>query len=177
MKAYAGFFLCVILPACGMLAQSSEPTLFAESFRKGSTHIAEEKFQARLSPAEATYRERIKDSAGNDRYELTITSQGPVGDNKITSWRVQLRDLRHNAYGNLLVADQQPSEDAKNNLWWLNPNAFGPVPIRAKRIVKVDGFYVIFRVKDLHFTPLDSPYIDSMVVDFELTNTAPDHVQ
>ena len=86
---------------------------------------------------------------------------------------MQLRDLRHSIYNNLLLENQEPAQEAKNNLWWLNPNPFGPVPIRAKRIVKVDGFYVIFQVKDIHFTPLDSPYLDSMVVQFELTNSDP----
>lgn len=154
-------------------AQTDSPTMYAESFRKGSTHIAEDKFEAKLTPADPNYRERVRDAAGNDRYELTITPQGPLGDNKITSWRVQLRDLRHAIYHNLLMADQVPSQDARNNLWWLDPNRFGPVPIRARRIVKVDGFYVMFQVEDLHFTPLDSPYLDSMVVRFELTNSDP----
>jgi len=154
-------------------AQSPSSTIYAESFRKSSTHITEDKFEARLTPANSAYRERIKDSAGNDRYELTIMPQGPVGDNKITSWRVQLRDLRHTIYNNLLLEDQEPSQDPKNNLWWLNPNQMGSVPIRARRIVKVDSFYVVFQVKDIHFTPLDSPYLDSMMVQFELTNNDP----
>jgi hypothetical protein len=161
-----------VLIAALASAQSSS-TIHAESFRKGQTRVTEEKFEARLSPGAPTYRERIKDSAGNDHYELTITPQGPAGDNKITSWRIQLRDLRHTIYNNLLLENQEPSQDARNNLWWLNPNPFGPVPIRTKRIVKVDSFYVIFQVKDLHFTPLDSPYLDSMVVQFELTNSNP----
>jgi hypothetical protein len=154
-------------------AQSSSPTVYAESFRKGATHIVEDRFEARLSPANATYRERIKDSAGNDRYELNIFPQGPAGDNQVTSWRIQLRDLRHVIYHNLLVEDQEASQDSKNNLWWLNPNDVGLAPIHAKRIVKVDGFYVAFQVKDLHFTPLDSPYLDSMVVQFNFTNSDP----
>jgi hypothetical protein len=153
--------------------QSDSPTVYVESFRKGSTRITEDKFEAKLTPADANYRERVKDTAGNDRYELTITPQGPVGDSKITSWRVYFRDLRHTIYSNLLVEDQEPSQDPKNNLWWLNPNRFGMVPIRSKRIVKVDAFYVVFQVKDLHFTPLDSPYLDSMSVQFELTNDDP----
>lgn len=154
-------------------AAQDAPTIYAESFRQGATRITDDKLEVKLSPAEATYRERIKDSAGNDRYELTITPQGPLGDNKITSWRVQLKDLKHSLYNNLLLAQQQPSEEAKNNLWWLNPNPFGPVPIRARRIVKVDAFYVLLRVKDLHFTPLDSPYLDSMVLQLEVTNGDP----
>ena len=50
---------------------------------------------------------------------------------------------------------------------------FSPVPIRAERIMKVDGFYVVLQVKDYHCTPLDSPYLDSMVVRFNFTNTDP----
>jgi hypothetical protein len=166
-------FLALILAAALATAQSASPTVYAESFRKGATRITEDKFEARLSPANPTYRERIKDTAGNDRYELTITPQGPAGDNKITSWRAQLRDLRHNIYDNLLVAEQEPNQDPQNNLWWLNPNRFGLAPIRARRIIKVDAFFVVFEVKNLHFTPLDSPYLDSMVVECEFTNSDP----
>jgi hypothetical protein len=173
MNAPALSSLVLVLVAAAASGQSSSPTVYAESFRKSSTHITEEKFEAKLTPADATYRERIKDSAGNDRYELTITPQGPLGDNKITSWGVNLRDLHHTIYNNLLVEDQEPSQDPKNNLWWLNPNRFGGVPIRAKRIIHVDGFYVVFEVRDLHFTPLDSPYLDSMAVRFELSNSDP----
>ena len=135
--------------------------------------VAEEAFDAKLSPQNATYRERIRDSRGDDRYEMTITPHVPEGDNKITAWEVKLRDLRHTIYNNVLVAEQAPSADAKNNLWRLDPNRFGPVPIRAKRIIKVDEFYVVIQVKDLHFTPLDSPYLDSMAVQFAFTNSDP----
>jgi hypothetical protein len=154
-----------------LLGQNDSPAIYAESFRQGSTRITEESFEAKLSPQNATYRERIKDSRGNDRYELTITPHVPEGDNKITSWTVKLRDLRHSIYNNILMAGQEPSTDAKNNLWLLDPNRFGPVPIRSRRIIKVDGFYVLIQVKDLHFTPLDSPYLDSMVVGFAFSNS------
>ena len=165
--------LGLILSAVCLSAQSGSPTIYAESFRKGATRITEDTFDAKLTPDNATYRERIKDSLGNDRYELTITPQGPEGDDRITSWRVKLRDLRHSIYSNILLVDQEPTPDPKNNLWWLNPNRFGLVPIRAKRIMKVDGFYVAFQVKDLHFTPLDSPYLDSLDVQFTFTNSDP----
>ncbi len=149
------------------------PTIYAESFRKGETQITEESFEAKLNPRNPTYRERIKDSRGNDRYELTISPQGPEGDNQITSWRVKMRDLRHAIYSNILLEDQEPSPDPKNNLWWLDPNRFGGVPIRARRIVKVDGFYVTIQVQDIHFTPLDSPYLDSLEVKFAFSNSDP----
>jgi len=165
--------LLLTISAVAQTALTSPPTtIYAESFRKGATSIIEDKFEVKLTPDNATYRERIKDSAGNDRYELTIVPQGPEGDTQITSWRVRLKDLHHPMYNNILLADQTPSADAKNNLWWLNPSS-GPVAIRTRRVVKVDGFYVTFWVKDLHVTPLDSPYLDSMTVQFSMTNSDP----
>jgi hypothetical protein len=172
MKRIALSIFVLALLAVAAAAQDA-PIIYAESFRKGSTEIIEDNFDAKLTPADPTYKERIKDSKGNDRYELTITPQIPEGDNKITAWRVNLRDLHHTIYTNVLLADQKPSDDSKNNLWWLNPNPYSPVPIRAKRIVKVDGFYAAFQVKSLHFTPLDSPYLDSMTVSFAFTNSDP----
>jgi hypothetical protein len=173
MKRSLLLILAWSLTVAALFSQSVSPTIYAESFRQGSTRITEETFDAALTPDNATYRERIKDALGNDRYELTITPEALEGSNEITSWRVKLRDLHHNIYSNILLANQQPSADAKNNLWWLNPNRFSSVPIRAKRIVKVDGFYVVMQVKDLHFTPLDSPYLDSMGVHFAFSNTDP----
>jgi len=174
MRCLISLLVCAMAAtAAPVLAQSVSPTIYAESFRHGSLQITEEAFDARLTPDNPTYRERIKDSLGNDRYELTISPQVMEGGKEITSWRVKLRDLHHNIYSNILLADQQPSADAKNNLWWLNPNRFSSVPIRAKRIMKVDGFYVVMQVKDMHFTPLDSPYLDSMVVHFGFSNSDP----
>ena len=163
--------------AAPLLGQNPTPTIYAESFRQGATQITEENFEASLSPDNPTYRERIKDSHGDDHYELTITPTGPAGDNKITTWKVKLQDLHHSIYSNVLLANQEPSLDAKNNLWWLNPNRLGPVPIRARRIIKVDGFYVVIQVKNLHFTPIDSPYLDSMDVHFAFTNSDPRNVR
>jgi len=164
--------ILILLAASASWAQTP-PTIYAESFRQGATRITEASFDVRLTPDNATYRELIKDSHGGDRYELTIVPQGPEGDSQITSWRVKLRDLHHNIYSNILLADQRPSTDPKNNLWWLTPNPFGPVPVRARRIIKVDSFWVVVQVKDLHFTPLDSPYLDSMTVHFVFSNSDP----
>ena len=163
----------VLILAAAMHGQNAPPTIYAESFRKGATRITEESFEVKLNPQDANYRERIKDSAGNDRYELTIVPEGPEGDSRITSWRVRLRDLHHSIYNNILLAEQQPSADPRNNLWWLNASPFAPVPVKVRRVMKVDGFYVLIHVKDLHFTPLDSPYLDSMRVEFAFTNSDP----
>jgi hypothetical protein len=178
MKLAISIAFCLAALLAVALAQDQSrdkdtPTFYAESFRKGAATITEDNFDVKLTPADPTYRERIKDSRGTDRYELTITPQVLEGGSEITSWRATLRDLHHTIYSNILLADQHPSADANNNLWWLDPNRFGPVPIRAKRIVKVDSFFVAFQVKELHFTPLDSPYLDSMTVSFSFTNRDP----
>jgi hypothetical protein len=167
------YIVAVALLTATPQAQTAPRTIYAESFRKGATQITEESVEAKLDPQNRTYRERIKDSRGTDRYILTVTPQGPEGDNKITSWHVKLADLHHSIYSNILLASQEPSADAKNNLWWLNPDQFAPAPIRARRIMKVDNFYVTIQVNDFHFTPLDSPYLDSMSVRFTFSNTDP----
>jgi hypothetical protein len=173
MNRVLGISLSALLVAAPLCAQNPPKIVYAESFRQGSTQITEESFETKLSPQDPTYRERLKDSRGQDRYVFTIMPQGPQGDTKITSWRVSLADLHHPIYSNVLVADLQGTADAKDNLWWFNPDQFAPVPIRAQRIMKVDSFYVVMQVKDYHFTPLDSPYLDSMVVDFRFCNSDP----
>ena len=167
------FLAGIVLIVAASVAQTAEPTIYAESFRHGSTRVTEDAFDVKLTPENASYRERIKDSRGEDRYEMTVTPHVLVGGSQITFWEVKLADLRHRIYSNVLVAEQEPSPDARNNLWRLDPNRFSPVPIRARRILKVDDFYVVIQVKDLHFTPLDSPYLDSMAVQFAFTNSDP----
>lgn len=173
MKPFASPVLGVMLIAAGVTAQNAQPTIYAEAFHKGSTHITEDKFQVQLNSDDPTYRQRVRDAAGNERFELAITPKGPEGDNKITSWQVSLRDLRHGYYGNVLQFDTEPSDDPKDNLWWLNPAQSAAVPIRTRRIIKVEAFYVVFQVKDFHFTPPDSPYLDSMSVQLAFSNSDP----
>jgi hypothetical protein len=165
------------LLACALVtqvwAQDPPKVFYAESFRQGATQIKEESFEAKLDSRSGIYRERIRDSRGNDRYALTIVPLGPEGDNQITSWQVKLADLHHAIYDNVLLASLEPPANPKSGLWWLDPDKFSPVPITAKRIIKVDGFYVVLQAKAYHFTPGDSPYLDSMTVEVKFSNTDP----
>ena len=156
-------------------AQNSPPTVYAESFRRGPTRITEDKFEIKLTPDNPSYKQRLRDSSGAERYELTITPKigEGEGNDKITSWLVGLYDLRHGVYGNVLQFDQELSEEPRDNLYWLNPVQSAPVPILARRIIKVEGFYVVFQVKDFRNNPRDSPYLDSMTVKWESTNRDP----
>jgi hypothetical protein len=167
--------LAFCLISSSLSAQSSAPAyVYAESFRQGTTRIIEDKFELKLTPHDRTFSEHVKDSQGFDHYLLTIAPIGPEGDTTITSWQVKLVDLAHRYYNNILLTSMRPDpDDPKNQLFQLNPANFVAVPTKAKRIIKVDGFYLVLLVKDYHFTPIDSPYLDSMTVAVELTNTDP----
>lgn len=121
-------------------AQDDAPTAYVLSLRKGATRSTEDKFETRLTPADSTYRERIKDTAGSDRYELTITPQ--AGGAKKASPRgahnCAICGMRFTAIS--CWSRGEPSPDPNHNLWWLDPNGFGLVPIRTRRIVNVEGF-------------------------------------
>jgi len=174
MKTMAAFFTVLVLSNIS-LTQNAPPTFYAESFRKGPTRITTEKTEIKLTSEDPVYKRRIRDSLGAEKYELEIIPQiaEAEGNNKITSWQVSLRDLRHNIYGNLLQFDRELSEDPKDNIYWLNPVQSAPVPIRAKRVIKVDSFYVVFQVTNFRFSPADSPYLESMMLQFELSNSDP----
>ncbi len=169
--------ICFLLFCIALLAQSAAAPIYAESFRQGGTRVTEDHFDLQLTPQNPSFRERIKDSHGADRYLLTLTPQGPEGDTEITSWVVQLADLQHKMYDNILLATRPSADEAgsdpKNSLSRLDPGKFSPIPLTAKRVIKVDGFYVSIQVKNFHFTPPDSPYLDSMSVFVEFTNSDP----
>ena len=153
--------------------QTAPAVFYAQSFRQGPTRITEDAFEARLDPQNPVYKERIKDTHGADRYLFTILPRGPEGEAKVTSWQARLADLRHTIYADILLASQDPSSDTAGSLGWFDPRNFAPVPIRAKRIIKVDGFYLTLEVKSFHFTPIESPYLDSMTVQVKFSNTDP----
>jgi hypothetical protein len=169
--------LFIGLSALSLRAQQAAPAvIYAESFRQGTTHIVEDHFEAKLTPQDSTYRERIKDAHGTDRYAFSMEPVGPLGDTKITSWQAKLADLQHKFYDNVLLTSQTPSDnpdDPRDAVANLYPSKFAKVPSVAKRIIKVDGFYVVLQVKSFHFTPADSPYLDSMTVAVTFTNTDP----
>jgi hypothetical protein len=169
------FLLLLLSAATPLVAQSQPEPIYIESFRQGATHVVEEKFEIKLTPQDRTYGERIRDSHGNDRFALSIFPHTPEGDTSITYWQVKLADLNHRIYDNVLLASLQEDDlgNPTNELGILNPSNFARVPAKAKRIIKVEKFYVVLEVKQFHFTPIDSPYLDSMTVAVNFTNTDP----
>jgi hypothetical protein len=166
---------CLLTTSLSAQAAAAPTYVYAESFRHGTTRIIEDKFEIKLTPQNRTFTEHVKDSQGFDHYLLSIVPIGPEGDTTITRWLVRLVDLTHRFYNNILVSSVQSgsADNPRNQLFLLDPSNFVAVPIKAKRIIKVDSFYLMLQVKDFHFTPIDSPYLDSMTLAVELTNTDP----
>lgn len=166
-------FISPLLPSSA-LAQNPAPAFYFESFRKGPVRITEDKFDVKLTTDNPTYKQRLRDSSGVERFDLAITPRRPEGGarNQITSWEMSLRDLRYPVYGNLLQFDQELSEQPRDNLYWLNPVASAPVPIRSQRILKINAFYFVAQVTDFRVAPA-TPYLEHMTVHLELINHDP----
>jgi hypothetical protein len=165
--------LSTVLAAQLWAQTAARPLLYVESFRHGATRVTEKTFEAQLTPQNPVYRKPIKDVRGNDRYVLSLAPRRVEGDIQIVFWEAKLADLQHRTYANLLMASQIPGDDPVNNAWWLDPGKFARVPVLTERIIKVDGFYVVLKVMAYHFAPSESPYLDSMTVQVNITNTDP----
>jgi hypothetical protein len=158
--------------ASAFFSQDAPSTVYAESFRHDATRITEESFEMKLTSEDSTYRELIKDARGHDRFVFTVTPQVLEGRNEIVAWQARLVDLQHAMYDNILM-NSQPSSQPQDNLWRLDPRLYTAVPVDAKRVIKVDGFYVTMQITAHHFTPLDSPYLDSMTVHVDFKHNDP----
>lgn len=154
-------------------AQTGTPALYAESFRHDPARVTEEKFEMKLSRENLTYREVIKDSRGNDRFTFTVSPDPLEGDTKFIAWQARLVDAQHPTHPNILMSTADMPEDTSSVLWRFCPSKSVDVPAHARRIIKVDGFYVVMQVAAHHFTPPDSPYLDSMTVEVSFANADP----
>jgi hypothetical protein len=173
MKWTSFISLALLLPP-SIAAQNPAPAFYAESFRKTPIRITEDKFDVKLTIDNPSYKQRLRDSTGTERFELTITPKRPEGgaSNQITSWQMSLVDLRYPVYGNLLQFDRELSENPRDNLYWLNPMPAAPVPIRSQRMIKLYGFYFLAQVTDYRIAP-PTPYLEFMTTHLELTNSDP----
>lgn len=158
-------------------AQTTPGLIYVESYRTGKARISEQTVIANLDVRNPSYKATIHDRDGSNRYNVEITPQKAVEtDPGILAWRVQLTELRRRYMGNVLVATQPPkvlTDNATDRAWILDPSPYAGVPILAKRIFKVEGFYCVIQVKQYHkMTPERLP-LDSMRVEIQFTDTDP----
>jgi len=172
-----GWILWLGLLVTGLVWAQAPKTVYVESFRKGPTRISENTAVVVLDARTPSYEARIKDADGSERYQLSLLPQRVgEGDNRILSWRVQLTDLRRRYLGNLLVATRPPgllSDRPEDRAWWLDANPYAVVPLLAKRVFKVEGFYCVVQVKEQKLLVPERFLPDSIKVEVQFTDKNP----
>jgi len=147
--------------------------VYIESFRKGLTRVTEQSLQVDLDPQNPTCAIRVKDQSGRSHYTFVCTPQRVgEGDSRIVGWQMRLVDLHHKLYSNVLMSTPDVTRD-QTQIGWLDPGKFAKIPLTTERVVKVDGFYCVVKVKDRHFIKQEEPYLDHMTLDVRFTNTLP----
>jgi hypothetical protein len=170
-------FFAMTALAGHLWAQAASKPVYVESFRKGSTRVAERTIVANLNPDSPRLVATIKDSYNYDRYQFSLVPQRvSEGDERIVAWQVLLIDLKRKYLGNLLVATKPPgllSDDVADRAWWLDPSPYAVVPLRTKRVFKVEDFYCVVQVTDHHQTVPERLLLDFMKVEVQFTDTNP----
>jgi hypothetical protein len=135
--------------------------------------IEEDGFEVGLNSCISCPVEWITDSQGKERYELIIQAQRAEAGDGVMFWSLVLKDLRYPKVGNVLMSEHEPSMDPTQNLWRLDLSRANGMPTDAKRIIKVDGFYVTIEVRSVHFKTRDARYPDMADINLTFTNRDP----
>jgi len=169
-------FLSVLTLAAHSLAQAAPKPVYIESFRKGPVRLAEVLLVANLTSQNAEYKATVKDSTGNDRYQLSLEpSRENGGTERVVSWRVLLIDPHRRYLGDYLVATRPPevlTDRPQDRAWWLDPSPYAIVPLRAQRVFKVEDFYCTIQVKEFQVVPVTG-LPESMTVEIRFTGKDP----
>ena len=164
------------LGMASLFAQTVPAPVYVESFRKGPTRIKEQTLQINLNVKNSTYQAAIPDSDGDPHFILSLTPlRIGVEDPSILSWKASLVDVHRKIYGNLLFPYRDPlyNKGPQGNAAALDPNPYAIIPVRTRRVVKVENFYCSIEVKQYHFVVPGQPHLDSMSVEVQFTNRNP----
>jgi len=162
-----------LLLAASLLAQTEASFVYVESFRKGPARVTESSNTMQLDLKSPFCQIHVKDQGARERYLFVCEPQRVGhGDERITGWQVRLADLHHKIYPNVLMATPDVTQD-QAQIGWLDPGKFAKISLTSERVIKVDGFYCVVRVKDYHFVTPEQPYLDRMTLEVRFTNTLP----
>ena len=160
--------------------KNDEPVYYAESWKKGETQIEEQKYFINLNTKNLKFEVLVKDNSGTPTYKLLVEPpiQAKTGTYSEGNWVVQL--FNTNSSTELLrtsktVGDYLPVEDTFN---WLYPvedrdwkkTGFLGIPLSAKRVFKVEGFFCVITVKSYNLNREKWRGLDSIEIEIELTN-------
>jgi hypothetical protein len=168
----------LVLALTPLLAHAqATATTFVQTYRRGPTGITPFATTVRLSSANRSFETKVRDSAGNPRFRLSIVPQlGSDSDPRVSSWNVWLVDQRRRYLGNLLRASDPAgplSGSAEDNAWRLDANPYAVVLLTARRIFKVDNFYLTVQARNPHSPDLNRYLMDSLEVDVSFTRNRP----
>lgn len=163
--------------------QSSYGIFFIESWKKGETKIQEKEFLIEINTNNTNFETNIKDNGGNERYKLKVAASTIQINNKpcITGIRVYLseRDLLPEK-NNLLTTIHDPDVDCiscgdlTEVVWALVPEGgdTGQLQFLTERIIKVESFYCIIKIKKYQFSGLRSSTLSSANIQIQFTNNS-----
>lgn len=174
--------------------------IYVESWKEGNKKISNQQIDLFLTPNNSEYQSIITSVKGKQyklsvifipASELAISESGKSTD----SWKVELREIdltkdKSESIGDNLL-EEVGIRGGRNNfprredlIGYLYPKDKTRIyangvpfidgkfyyPIKAKRIIKVEGFYVTILVKDFKLNSLDNHKVDSMEISIELKN-------
>lgn len=185
-------------PSNQAIRQGSKTVYYAESWKKGDNRqIRELTVKLGLDQHNSTYETVITDASGDKTYRLVvepsyliwddfghlrISRTPPNGSSSTVSfWSIDLFESDEKV--SLLIAnrDQGHVIDEDNTLSllypiehpnWIKVGIFG-VPIASTRIIKVEGFYCVIRVKHYQLRPATERAFESIELEIEFTNNRP----
>jgi hypothetical protein len=162
-----------LLLAASLFAQDKASFVYVESFRKGPARVTESSYEMELDLKNPFCQIRVRDQGARERYLFVCEPQRVGhGDERITAWQVRLADLHHKIYPNVLMATPDVTQD-QAQIGWLDPGKFAKIPLTTERVIKVDSFYCVVRVKESHFATQEQPYLDRMTLEVRFTNVLP----
>lgn len=186
-RAAPGFHYYPCRPNVGLALRSahqqssSQAVYYGESWKKGSRTVQEQKVEIELDTKHRTYETRIKDASGKERYTLKVEpALTDSHDSSIGAWDVSLTSPS-DTFSLLAVHNQSHQHDFTQadfldclypveNPDWRKTGFFG-VPLSAKRVIKVEGFYCIIQVKSYHLSSTNRRAIDALSLEIQFTNT------
>jgi hypothetical protein len=184
-KPIPGAMLCLTLVwATGLSQQSAGKVFYVESWKRGSTRICETDFFYQLDRITRRHEAVIRDAAGTERYRLIVRFLEREG-NLFDSWAVELREkLDGGRLGPNLLGSEGPGPSGdyfpkENQIALLYPveepnflrYGIDVYPIRAKRVIKVESFYVIIQVEDYKLDREEPKRLEKIDVRIQLSNS------
>ena len=173
-------FLMVFLS----LSTPHEQGLFyIESWKKGDTKIQEQELLININTTDSSFQTNIKDSAGKEKYVLTVSSGIKQIENqsKIININIYLSEISSfPKEENLLrtqIKDQFQDcigcDPISETLWIIaaDPTDGNYLPILTERIIKIESFYCIIKVKKHKLLFSKEPTLESASIQINLTNT------